>query len=197
MRELVLASANPHKLRELGELLEPLGFTLSDMRSRGFTARIIEDGETFEENAARKAETVSAALGVPAVADDSGLVVPALGGLPGVRSARFAGEGASDEDHWRLLLEMMRGLRGEERKAYFVCVIALARPGRASRFFRAERWGLITEEPRGRGGFGYDPVFFDPELGATYAEDPRGKQRVSHRARALRLLIDHLRDGGK
>lgn len=192
MKRIVLASANPDKLAEIRRFLEPLGIEVTDMRSAGFAKSIVEDGATFQENAAKKAETVAKALKTTAVADDSGLVVPALDGAPGIHSARFAGDDATYDQHTALLLNRMKDLEGDERKAYFICVIALAEPCGETRFFKAERWGHITAEPKGSGGFGYDPVFFDPELGKTYAEDPDGKQRVSHRVQALRLLAEHL-----
>lgn len=192
MKHLILASANPHKLEEVRLFLSPLGISVRDMRSAGFRENVVEDGATFEENAAKKAMAASSALGEPAVADDSGLVVPALDGAPGLFSARYAGEDASYEQHYRLLLKNMERLEGDDRKAFFVCVMALAQPGMKTIFFRAEQWGRITTEPRGEGGFGYDPVFFDPDLGATYAEKPEAKQEVSHRVKTLRMLADYL-----
>lgn len=149
-----------------------------------------EDGSSFEENAVKKALHYSAFCDEYLFADDSGLEVDALGGQPGVRSARFSPEG-SDEANNRLLLERLRG--AADRRARFVCVIALARRGRLEATFRGAAEGLILEAPSGAGGFGYDPLFFYPPLGKTFAElDAQTKMRVSHRGAALRQMFGYL-----
>jgi len=148
-----------------------------------------EDGITFEENAVKKALHYSAFCDDFLFADDSGLEVASLGGAPGVRSARFSPEG-SDAANNRLLLERLAG--AADRRARFVCVIALARQGRLEVTFRGEAEGVILAEPAGAQGFGYDPLFYYPPLGKTFAElDPETKMRVSHRGTALRQLFDY------
>lgn len=129
------------------------------------------------------------------MADDSGLVVPALGGAPGVHSARYAGPNATDEDRYRKLLRELGGKEGDERRAYFVCVIAVARAGQAVAIVSARADGRITHEPRGNDGFGYDPVFFFEELGRTYAETTRQEKNLySHRGKAFRKLLEVLEE---
>jgi len=152
-----------------------------------------EDGETFEQNAVKKALHYSAYCDEFLFADDSGLEVEALGGAPGVRSARYSAEGTDGANN-RLLLERLRG--AEDRRARFVCVIALARRGRLEATFRGEAEGVILEAPAGTGGFGYDPLFYYPPLGRTFAElEAETKMRVSHRGAALRKLFDYLERG--
>ncbi len=195
VKELVVATSNQGKLREIRALLEPLGIRVVSAREAGFKGDIEEVGESFEENARLKAETVARALGKPALADDSGLEVDALGGAPGVRSARYAGEGATDEANNRKLLEALRGLPPEQRGARFVCVMCLVTPQGRCITARGELAGRIALEPRGEGGFGYDPVFELPELGVSVAEiSPEEKNRISHRARALQSLASQLKD---
>lgn len=151
-----------------------------------------ETGATFEENAIQKALYYGAFAEGWLFADDSGLEVDALGGAPGIYSARYAGEGAGDEANNRLLLERMRGV--ENRSARFVCAIALARSGRLVRTFRATVEGTLLEAPRGSQGFGYDPLFYSPELACSLAEaPPRRKLAVSHRGKAFRALLAYLR----
>jgi XTP/dITP diphosphohydrolase len=156
-----------------------------------------ETGATFAANAALKAEAVRDAAALPALADDSGLCVDALAGAPGVRSARFAGEAATDAQNNALLLERLQAVPEAERTARFVCVLALAVPGRETQFVEGTAEGRILRTPRGAGGFGYDPLFFSPELGQTFAEAPaEQKHRVSHRGRALAALRRVLEDAG-
>lgn len=151
-----------------------------------------ESFPTFAENAAGKALHYSRFGEGLVIADDSGLVVPALGGAPGVKSARYAGPEATDEDRYRKLLCELEG-KGEERRAYFVCVIAAARAGQAVAIVSARAEGRITHEPRGSDGFGYDPVFFFEELGCTYAETTRQEKNLySHRGKAFRKLLEVL-----
>ncbi len=183
---LVLASGNAGKLRELQELLAGR-FTLVSMRDMGVTGELPETGDTFAENATQKAEAVSRATGLPALADDSGLSVSALGGAPGVRSARYAGMHGDDAANNALLMRNMAGI--ENRAAKFVCAIALATPSETTRVFTGECPGVITRAPRGANGFGYDP-YFETETGQTFAELPEDtKNHISHRARAAALLL--------
>lgn len=190
---LVAATRNRGKVREISEALSGLGVELIPFDELPDPPQIEEEGETYEENAAHKALTVARHTGLPAVADDSGLEVEALGGAPGVRSARFAGEKASDEERIAKLLKLLEGLPLKRRRARFVCVIALATPDGRVELFRGECYGYIAEEPKGKGGFGYDPVFLVPEYGKTFAElGLEVKNRISHRARALRKLRSFL-----
>lgn len=158
---------------------------LSSLSDRDIDIEVPEEGETFAENALAKARAYASASGLLTLADDSGLVVDALGGAPGVRSARFAGADASDEDRFNLLLEHLRDVPPERRRARFVCAIAIAEPTGEARVVEGRVEGYVAREPRGSHGFGYDPVFFLPELGRTMAElSPEEKNRISHRARA-------------
>lgn len=188
------ATSNPGKLREF--LLAARRFAADQIRFQVLPGLAslppcAESGSSFEENAAQKALHYSSLASGLVLADDSGLVVPALDGEPGVRSARFAGEGATDADNNRLLLEKLAA--APDRRAIFVCVIALAEQGRLRATFRGEVAGLILHQPRGAGGFGYDPLFYYPPLSATFAElSPEQKLQVSHRGVALRKMIDFL-----
>lgn len=189
---LVLATRNEHKVDELRPLLEGVAEVLSLQDFPGMP-EVLETGTTFEENAAKKAEAVARYTGNAALADDSGLEVVALGGAPGVHSARFAGVGATDAANRALLLRTLAGVPAERRDARFVCVAALAVPGRPLWTARGVHEGRILDAPRGRGGFGYDPLFYSEELGATFAEVPAElKNQVSHRARALAQLRAYL-----
>ena len=191
--KLVLASHNTKKLAELQAILEPVGVELLGLREFQGAPIPEETGDTFEENARIKALSAAAYTLLPAVADDSGLVVDILDGAPGVRSARFAGEDADDAENNALLLEKLGGLEPEKRKAGFISVVALAFPDGNVRTFRGETRGRILEAPMGGGGFGYDPLFLSDELGVSFAEaDPEAKNRVSHRGKALAGLIGYL-----
>lgn len=188
--KLVLASFNAKKIRELREILQPAGYALVGLADYPGVEAPAEDGASFEENAVIKAEAALRATGLPALADDSGLVVDILGGDPGVRSARYAGEGAGDADNNRFLLANLAGKTGAERRARFVSVIALAAPGAEPLLFRGETSGVILDAPRGMNGFGYDPLFLSDDLGVTFAEaEGAAKHRVSHRGRALAALL--------
>jgi len=152
-----------------------------------------EDGQTCQENAVKKALAIARFTGLPVVADDTGLMVDALDGRPGVYAARYAGEGATYEDNWRKLLHELQGVPPERRGARFVTVAALAGSPTDIQVVSGELAGTIAEAPTGSRGFGYDPVFFIPELGKTLAElTPNEKNRVSHRARAFKLVRDIL-----
>ncbi|WP_372958610.1 RdgB/HAM1 family non-canonical purine NTP pyrophosphatase [Marinobacter sp.] len=193
-RQLVLASNNQGKLRELGELLAPLGLQPVAQGELG-VGEAEEPAVTFVENALIKARHAALETGLPALADDSGLAVDALGGQPGVRSARYAGAGASDEDNVQALLAALRDVPEADRSAQFHCVLVYLRHAEdPTPVICHGRWpGRILEHPRGKGGFGYDPVFFAPEFGCSAAELTREqKSSVSHRGRALRLLVEQL-----
>jgi XTP/dITP diphosphohydrolase len=192
---LFVASSNPGKLREYRALAEPAGAAVDLAFIPNFDSLPVfeEIWPTFAENAAGKALHYSRFTEGIVVADDSGLVVPALGGAPGVHSARYAGPDASDADRIRKLLGEMRGKKGEDRRARFVCVVAVAESGEMRGLFSASAEGILLEEPRGKDGFGYDPVFFFPDLGKTYAEISREeKNQFSHRGKAFRKAIDFL-----
>jgi XTP/dITP diphosphohydrolase len=195
---LVMATKNAGKVREMAELLRDLGVRLLSLADFPEIPDIPEEGATFEENAATKARTVAVLTGLPALADDSGLMVAALNGRPGVFSARYAkdrtaGRTPTDEDNWQKLLEELRGVPQEKRGARFVCEIALFFPDGRLITTRGELAGFIALEPQGTRGFGYDPVFFVPAFGATVAElDLATKNRISHRGEAVRKLKEAL-----
>ena len=191
---VVLASANPGKLRELARLLAPAGFEVVAQSEFG-VAPVEESGATFVENALLKARAASAAGAAAAIADDSGLVVDALGGAPGVRSARLAGDGASDADNVRALLSLMEDVEEERRGASFVCVVVRLRsPGDPLPVICQGAWrGRILREARGTRGFGYDPLFRPRGHRTSVAElSPEAKDASSHRARALRALLERI-----
>ena len=186
---ILVGSKNPHKLIEVREILEPLGLRaviavdLPDVE---------EDGSTFAENAAKKALAFCQYLKAPCLADDSGLVIPALDGEPGIFSARYAGEDASDQANLQKVLDELDRRGIHEPEAHFACAIAIAVPGLPPRVLleaQGEVHGRIIHEPRGENGFGYDPIFLLPDLGRTTAElPPEEKNRLSHRAAALQKL---------
>jgi len=174
-------------------MLSSLPLEVVSLRSYSFLAPIEETGATFEENAILKAEAYAQATGEMVLADDSGLEVDFLDGKPGVYSARFAGEEATDEENNALLLQMMEKAAPAERKARFVCAVALAAPGERTYVFEGTCGGSIVTAPRGEGGFGYDPLFLSLEEGRTFAEmDLESKGRVSHRGRALQKVKEFL-----
>lgn len=198
---IVVATRNPGKVREFAHALEALNKQVRSLADYPDIPEIVEDGETFAENARKKAQTLGDHLGRPVLADDSGLCVDRLGGAPGVYSARYAGEGASDEDNnEKLLAELEKERLGEDTEqpllspARFVCHLALYDPA-TGRFVEAsgEAEGWITSEPAGGGGFGYDPLFYLPAYEKTFAElSLEEKQAVSHRGAALRNLAAKL-----
>ena len=198
MRDLVLATKNPHKIREMREILSAAGAVVEAHGLGEFPGvpRVVEDGATFEANARKKAESAARATGLVAAADDSGLEVDALGGAPGVLSARYAGPDGDPTANNAKLLREMADVPDGERTSRFVCVIAVASPGRGTRFFRGESRGRIAREFRGEGGFGYDPLFLSDELRKTFGEASAAeKHAVSHRGRALRELAGALAAG--
>ena len=192
---LFVASSNPGKLREYRALAQPAGASVELAFIPNFDALPVfeEIWPTFAENAAGKALHYSRFAPGVMIADDSGLVVPALGGAPGVHSARYAGPDASDADRIRKLLGEMRGKNGEERQARFVCVVAAAESGRMRGLFSSSAEGILLEEPRGEDGFGYDPIFYFPALGKTYAEISREEKNLhSHRGKAFHKALEFL-----
>ncbi len=187
-RTLVLASDNPHKVSELREMLGEK-YRVLTMSEAGFEGEIDENGSTFEENALIKARAVRDFTGFPALADDSGLSVDYLNGEPGVHSARYCGYHGDDKANNDLLISRLAGVPAGERTASFVSCVALCLPGGTEKAVRGECPGVITFEPRGNGGFGYDP-YFETVTGETFAEmDAESKNKISHRARAMALML--------
>ena len=183
--KVILASKNAHKLEELSAILGQLGFEIALASENGLDIEVEETGTTFEENSLLKAEAVMKASGLPVLADDSGLMVDALGGAPGVYSARY-GHKNSDAERVAYLLENMKDVPDERRTAKFVCVITCLWPDGQKIVARGECPGRILHEVHGSNGFGYDPVFYVPEKGKTFAELlPEEKNAISHRARSL------------
>lgn len=190
---LVLATRNPGKVRELRDLLAGLPIDVRSLDDFPEVQPLPETGETFEANAVSKALTVARTTGLPALADDSGIEVDALGGAPGVHSATFLGPAATDSDRYEWVLERLRGVPEEHRTARYRAVVAVAMPDGAVRVFDGTCQGRIAASPRGSGGFGYDPIFFVPDHGCTMAELPSEvKNRISHRARAAQAAREHL-----
>ncbi len=193
--QLVLATRNPHKVREISEILSGTGLTVLSFQDFPDLPEVEEDGETLEENAVKKAATIAAVTGLPSLADDTGLEVDALDGAPGVVSARYAGAGATYDDNNRKLLAALAGVPPSRRRASFRCVVALAVPGEPIRCVEGRTDGVILEEPRGQGGFGYDPVFLPDGYDRTYAEmGAREKNAVSHRGKAVRAAAELVRE---
>ena len=191
MKTYVLASKNQHKAKEIRAILGS-GFEIVTQTEAGAgDIDVAEDGTTFEENAAKKAEAIMRATGRATIADDSGLCVDYLDGAPGIYTARYAGENAGDGENLDKLLRALEGVPPQERTARFVCVIALAEPGKETRVFRGECRGRITQVKKGEGGFGYDPVFSTDQYARTLAElEPYIKNAISHRSAALRAFRD-------
>ncbi len=185
---LLIATRNAGKLREYDQLLAGLPLSLTYLDREGITHEVEETGESLNQNAIRKAQDYARISGLLTLADDSGLEVDALGGEPGVRSARYAGPEADDADRYRLLLERMQGVPWEGRGARFRCVIAIVEPGGKTHTAEGTCEGVIALAPQGDHGFGYDPVFYLPELDRTMAQlPPEVKNRISHRARAAEV----------
>ncbi len=186
---LVIATRNAGKTNEIRALLKDFPIDIRNLDDFGAIPEVIEDGDTFEENAYKKASFTARVLGFPALADDSGLMVPALDGAPGVHSARWAGEAATDADRCRKLLQVMDGI--DDRRASFECVLSIAVPGGSALTYEGRCEGEITRAPSGEHGFGYDPVFYYPPLGRTFADLTRDeKGAVSHRGMALQDIRD-------
>jgi XTP/dITP diphosphohydrolase len=196
MNELVVATRNRGKLKEIQALLDGVvGSVLCAADITGFP-ETIEDGLTFQENALKKAREAMLFTGLPALADDSGLVVDALDGLPGVYSARYAGEGAEDADNNHRLLEELAGVSSERRQAAFVCALAFVTPDGVEQIFSGRVGGAILTSARGGDGFGYDPLFLVDGFDRTMAELPlQEKNRISHRGQALQHFREYLEQG--
>ena len=190
---LVLATSNLNKLKEINELLKDFPVTVQSLADFGPMPEAVEDGATFDDNAYKKALHYAKVLGLPCLADDSGLVVDALDGRPGVYSARYAGPGATDWDNCEKLLGEMAGQAN--RAAHFVCVLSLATPAGPALTWEGRCDGEITTERRGESGFGYDPVFFFPPFGKTFAQLPTEvKNANSHRGKAAQQMLALMRE---
>lgn len=191
----IVATGNAHKLLEIKRILQPLGVDAVSMAEAGVTSEAEETGSTFEQNAIIKALAVSRAADMPCIADDSGLMVDALNGAPGVFSARYAGESATDYDRIKKLLNALSDIRSQARTARFVCAVCCIFPDGRSFTVRGECEGLIAEECSGEGGFGYDPIFVEKTTGKTFAQlSDAEKDRLSHRGKALRIFTEKLKE---
>jgi XTP/dITP diphosphohydrolase len=192
--KILIATTNQGKVQEIRNLVKGLPALFLSLSEVPGIPEVVEDGATFEENALKKARMMAYSTGMVTLADDSGLCVDALDGRPGVHSARYAGDTASDEEKYLRVLEEMADVPDPARSARFVCALALVAPDGEEKLFRGVCEGRITSEPRGSSGFGYDPIFYFEEAGCTFAEmDRESKNRVSHRGRALKQFADFLR----
>ena len=193
--KIVFASGNEGKVKEIKEMLEGMGIELVSLKAYTNVPEIVEDGSTFLENALKKARIISEFTNETVLADDSGLQVAELDGQPGIYSARYAGEKATDDDNIDLLLERLKNIPQEKRTAFFCCALVLYRTDGNYDSFESKWQGLIIDERRGKNGFGYDPVFFVPELKKTAAELPSEiKNKVSHRGQAFARLKEALKE---
>ncbi len=194
--KVVLASKNQHKLQEMQQILGQYGLEILLESDLGLDIEVEETGTTFEENSMLKAKAVQQAAGIAAIADDSGLQVDALNGAPGIYSARFGGErNKSDRDRLEYLLELMKDVPQEQRTARFVSVITMLRPDGSSIVARGTCEGVIAFAPHGSNGFGYDPVFYVPQEGCTFAQlKSERKNEISHRANALKNFVEQLQE---
>jgi XTP/dITP diphosphohydrolase len=181
--KIFLATGNVKKIKEIGKILHDFDVEILSIKDGVNIPEVIEDGDTFEANSAKKALEIAKYLNIPSIADDSGLCVEALGGDPGVYSARYSGENATDESNNEKLIKDLQGI--DNRNAKFVSVITFAKPTGEFYSFRGEIEGEIIDEPRGKDGFGYDPYFYVKEYKSTLAEIPEIKNKISHRAKAL------------
>ena len=192
---LVLATRNAHKLTELEEILSAAGLEVSLEALPDSAPGVVEDGLTFAQNAMKKARSAAEATGLPAVADDSGLCVDALNEMPGVLSARWAGSGKDDAANLSLVLDQVHDVPDSQLGAHFACAAALALPGGEDRVVEGRVDGVLVREPRGGGGFGYDPIFLPEGSDRTTAEmSSAEKHAISHRGRAFRALVPVIRD---
>lgn len=193
MSRLVIATGNQGKVREIKKILEGTYDQIVSLKDIGLNVEVVEDGETFYENAKKKAEEISRLVEGDVLADDSGLMVDALAGAPGVYSARYAGEPCDDEKNNQKLIAEVSRIPEDQRHAKFVCALVLARDGKEILNTYGEAKGQIILEPQGENGFGYDPLFFVPELNQTFAQIPSElKNEISHRALALKSLEEKL-----
>ena len=189
MKEIIIATKNKGKAKDFEELLEPMGYRVLTLHDVAPHMDVEETGETFEKNAILKAETIAQELQATVIADDSGLEIDALGGEPGVHSARYSGEERNDESNIDKVLQKMVQVPSEEKTARFRCVLAMATPGQETIIFEGSCEGKITDERKGDNGFGYDSIFYVPSLEKTMAEmKPAEKASVSHRGNAIREL---------
>ncbi|MEC1680335.1 XTP/dITP diphosphatase [Bacillus mojavensis] len=189
MKEAIIATHNPGKVKEFKEILEPRGYEVKSLAEIGFTEEIEETGHTFEENAILKAEAVAKAVNKMVISDDSGLSVDNLGGRPGVYSARYAGEQKDDQANIDKVLSELKGIEKEQRTARFRCALAVSIPGEETKTVEGHVEGYIAEEPKGEYGFGYDPIFIVKDKDKTMAElTSDEKNKISHRADALKKL---------
>lgn len=189
MKEAIIATHNPGKVKEFKEILEPRGYEVKSLAEIGFTEETEETGHTFEENAILKAEAVAKAVNKMVIADDSGLSVDNLGGRPGVYSARYAGEQKDDQANIDKVLSELKGIEKEQRTARFRCALAVSIPGEETKTVEGHVEGYIAEEPKGEYGFGYDPIFIVKDKDKTMAElTSDEKNKISHRADALKKL---------
>ncbi|MCT8342312.1 XTP/dITP diphosphatase [Photorhabdus kleinii] len=196
MQKVVLATGNPGKVRELAQLLADFGLDIVAQTELGVNSTE-ETGLTFIENAILKARHAAQVTGLPAIADDSGLSVDILGGAPGIYSARYAGENATDQQNLEKLLDTMKDIPDDQRQAQFNCVLVyiLHAEDPTPLVFHGRWLGVIARQPAGNGGFGYDPIFYIPKLGCTAAElTGEQKNAVSHRGQALKMMLDTLRN---
>ncbi len=188
---IVLATTNRGKTREITQLLKDFPIEIKNLDDFGPIPEVIEDGDTFDDNAYKKASFTARVLGYPAMADDSGLCVESLDGAPGIFSARYAGENATDGDNVKKMLNDLKGKKN--RNASFKCVISIAVPSGAALTYEGECKGVIAEEPAGKNGFGYDPLFFYPEFNKTFAQlNINEKASVSHRGKALKEVAEEM-----
>ncbi len=192
--KILIATTNQGKVQEIRNLVKGLPALFLSLSEVPGIPEVVEDRETFEENALKKARMMAYSTGIVTLADDSGLCVDALDGRPGVHSARYAGDSASDEEKYLRVLEEMADVPDPARSARFVCAVALVAPDGEENLFRGVCEGRITREPQGSFGFGYDPIFYFEEAGCTFSQmDQESKNRVSHRGRALRQFAEFLR----
>ncbi len=188
--KMILATKNQGKVQELRRLLLDVNVEVLSLNDFPHIPAVIEDGETFADNALKKAKAVYDATGIPSLADDSGLEVDALHGAPGIYSARYAGEEATDQDNNEKLLLALRGIPGELRKARFRCTLVFVSNENKTEYFSGTCEGMISDYPAGEGGFGYDPIFYLPEQNKHMAElEAEEKNRISHRAKAMNAFI--------
>ena len=193
MKEIIIATKNPGKAKEFVQMFEPLGYGVKTLLDFPEVPDVEETGTTFEENALLKAETISALLNKVVISDDSGLMIDALEGRPGVYSARYAGEQKNDQDNMDKVLNELKNVSTEKRTARFCCTLAVAIPGENSLTFTGTCEGRILEEKRGEYGFGYDPIFYVVEEQKAMAElPPEIKNKISHRASAIQKLKQQL-----
>ncbi len=186
MRELIVATANRKKLGEIREIMKDLGYAISSLADLGKVPKIVENGRTFKENAAKKALTIARFTGKLTMGEDSGLCVNALDGKPGVYSARFSGKDKNDDKNNRKVLALLDGVPMKKRRAHYCCAVALADSDGLVGVAEGKCFGHISREPAGTGGFGYDPIFIVPGYRKTFGQlGPAIKHRLSHRSKAL------------